>query len=427
MDGIYITRAELEALEDAEGVLVKGYLWLRSRMDLRTGMVGRVTGISHVAVAEHCEYVVRKGQGFQRFRLGDTPKAIKEGGRRVLERLENLGLIVKQGGALLCFLCPLARYASVRPNQTGHYRATPLPTERATPALSSKSGSDAGFEGFEGQFSHERDSLEIEQHGANGPHIGVRGLYPSQSSSTVLTGVGADRDENAGGLIRDRAAPSQACPLERTGKNEEGVCRDRAAPSHAGQLSQPGKTNTHPDRDRAAPSEAGDPARPLGTLSDLRQNDALVGFPENESAPPNALSAPISRIETLVEVLNRRAVRVPTKPDVLRGWVAMGVTPLELDIGIERALAERVKAGSQQRLNVGYIASIIQTARSEARRAADAARQAVAGRRRGDTGADMAALAKQLGIAGARPGESLADFRGRVLAAAGDAVGAGRE
>jgi hypothetical protein len=404
MDGIYITRAELEALEDAEGVLVKGYLWLRSRMDLRTGMVGRVTGISHVAVAEHCEYVVRKGQGFQRFRLGDTPKAIKEGGRRVLERLENLGLIVKQGGALLCFLCPLARYASVRPNQTGHYRATPLPTERATPALSSKSGSDAGFEGFESQFSPERDSLEIKQHGANGPHIGVQGLYPSQSSSTVLTGVGADRDENAGGLIRDRAAPSQACPLERTGKNEKDL-----------------------NRDRAAPSEAGDPARPLGTLSDLRQNDALVGFPENESAPPNALSAPISGIAALVEVLNRRAVRVPTKPDVLRGWVAMGVTPLELDIGIERALAERVKAGSQQRLNVGYIASIIQTARSEARRAADAARQAVARRRRGDTGADMAALAKQLGIAGARPGESLADFRVRVLAAAGDAVGAGRE
>ena len=404
MDGIYITRAELEALEDAEGVLVKGYLWLRSRMDLRTGMVGRVTGISHVAVAEHCEYVVRKGQGFQRFRLGDTPKAIKEGGRRVLERLENLGLIVKQGGALLCFLCPLARYASVRPNQTGHYRATPLPTERATPALSSKSGSDAGFEGFESQFSPERDSLEIKQHGANGPHIGVQGLYPSQSSSTVLTGVGADRDENAGGLIRDRAAPSQACPLERTGKNEKDL-----------------------NRDRAAPSEAGDPARPLGTLSDPRQNDALVGFPENESAPPNALSAPISGIAALVEVLNRRAVRVPTKPDVLRGWVAMGVTPLELDIGIERALAERVKAGSQQRLNVGYIASIIQTARSEARRAADAARQAVAGRRRGDSGADMAALAKQLGIAGARPGESLADFRVRVLAAAGDAVGAGRE
>ena len=139
------------------------------------------------------------------------------------------------------------------------------------------------------------------------------------------------------------------------------------------------------------------------------------------------MSAPISRIETLVKVLNRRAVRVPTKPDVLQGWVAMGVTPLELDTGIERALAERVKAGSQQRLNVGYVASIIQTARSEARMAADAARQAVAGRRRSDTAADMEALARQLGIAGARPGESLADFRIRVLSAAGETVGAGRE
>jgi hypothetical protein len=148
---------------------------------------------------------------------------------------------------------------------------------------------------------------------------------------------------------------------------------------------------------------------------------------ENESAPPNALSASTPGIQTLVEVLNRRAVRVPTKPDVLQGWVAMGVTPLELDLGIERALAERIKAGSQQRVTVGYVAPIIQTMRSEARRAAEVARQAVSGRKRVAADEDMEALAKQLGIPRSRPGESAQKFRARVLSAAEAAIGASDE
>lgn len=425
MDGIYITRAELEALEDAEGVLVKGYLWLRSRMDLRTGIVGRVTGISHASVAEHCEYVVRKGQGLQRFRLGDSPQSIKEGGRRVLERLESLGLLVKKGGPVLCFLCPLARLASVRPNQTGHVRATPLSTKRATPSDSQPSSIGAGSDGFAVDWRYERATPDLAGFDPNGPHIRDQGLYPPQPSSTDLTGVDACFGENAGGLSRDRATPSQACPLGRTGDYEEGVYRDRATPSHAGQLSQPGKTHTNPDRDRATPSEAGGPAHPLGTPADAGAGERPGGLAENESAPPSALSASTPGSQTLVEVLNRRAVRVPTKPDVLQGWVAMGVTPLELDLGIERALAERVKAGSQQRLNVGYVASIIQTARSEARRAAQVAREAVSGasRKRFDAMADLEAMAKQLGIPRSRPGESPEAFRARVLSAAEQSFG----
>ena len=53
-----------------------------------------------------------------------------------------------------------------------------------------------------------------------------------------------------------------------------------------------------------------------------------------------------------------------------------------------------------------------------------AAREAAAGRRRPDAGADLAALAKQLGIQGARPGESMADFKARVMSAAEAAMGA---
>lgn len=404
MDGILLTRAELEALEDAEGVLVKGYLWLRSRMDLRTGIVGRVTAISHTAVAEHCEYVVRKGQGWQRFRLGDTPKAIKEGGRRVLERLENIGLLVKQGGPLLCFLCPLARLASVRPNQTGHVEATPQSTKRATPKASEIPSIDEGFEGFDVDWRYERATLENEQDGENGPHIRDQGLYPSQSPSTDSTGVGAGFGENAGEAYRDRPAGSQASPA---------CCRS-------------GKTHETAHRDRPAASEVRDAAQPLGTLPGASSNDAPEGLAENESAPLAALSEPMVSIAALVEVLNRRAVRVPPTPEVLHGWVAMGVTPLELNQGIDRATAERKKSGSLQPLNVGYVASIIQTARSEARRAAAAAREAASGRRRPDAGADLAALAKQLGVQGARPGESMADFKARVMSAAEAAMGGSR-
>ena len=404
MDGIYLTRAELEALEDAEGVLLKGYLWLRSRMDLRTGIVGRVTGISHNAVAEHCEYVVRKGQGWQRFRLGDTPQAIKEGGRRVLERLENIGLLAKQGGPLLCFLCPLARLASVRPNQTGHVEATPLSTKRATPKPVEFPSVDAGFDGFDVDWRYERATPENEQDAPNGPHIRDRGLYPPQSSSTDSTGVDAALDETAGGLNRDRPAGSQASPA---------CCRS-------------GKTHETAHRDRPAASEARDAAQRPGTLPDVSTNDATEGLAENESEPLTALSGPMVSVAALVDVLNRRAVRVPATPEVLHGWVAMGVTPLELDQGIDRATAERQKSGSMQRLNVGYVASIIQTARSEARRAAAAAREAAAGRRRPDAGADLGALAKQLGIQGARPGESMADFKARVMSAAEAAMGADR-
>lgn len=427
--GIYINDDELRVMRTISPAARCAYIWLRTRMDWRTGLVGRVTSISRYALGEDQDYEVPKGRGTQLIRIADTTTGIKEAAGRLLDVLERVGLLVKRACAVLTFFCPLASLqASVRPNQTDHKRTTPLYTKHTTHDDREDFSIGAGFDGFYGYGTGEPTTPENEQNTPNAPHIiGQGNTSTPQSSSTDSTGVGVGFGENAGGLNRDRATPSQAVPLGRTGEGEEGSYRDRATPSRAGQLSQPGNTHTSPDRDRASPSEAGGPAQPLGALPDQRQNDALVGFPENESAPPNTLSAPISRIETLVKVLNRRAVRVPTKPDVLQGWVAMGVTPLELDTGIERALAERVKAGSQQRLNVGYVASIIQTARSEARMAADAARQAVAGRRRSDTAADMEALARQLGIAGARPGESLADFRIRVLSAAGETVGAGRE
>lgn len=427
--GIYINDGELEAMEGVSPEARCAYLWLRWRMDWRTGLVGRATKISHYAIGVWLDYEVPKGAGTQLVRLADTPARIKEAGRRLCEQLERVGLLVKRVGcAVMTFFCPMASLsASVRPNQTGRERAAQLPTERAAAAGLDEASIYAGFEGFDVDWRFERATPDEQQNPPNGPHIVGRRFTQPQPSSTDSTGVGADFGENAGGLNRDRAAPSQACPLGRTGENEEGVYRDQASPSHAGQLSQPGKTYENSDRGRASPSEDGGPAQRPGAPSDVGASDAPGGLAENESLPLGALSASNAHVPALVEGLNRRAVRVPTKPDVLLEWVAMGVTPLELDLGIERALAERVKAGSQQRLNVGYVASIIQTARSEARRAAEAARQAVSGRQRVTVGDDMEALARQLGIDRSRPGESTAAFRLRVLSAAEASFGAGDE
>ena len=403
--GIYINDDELRVMRTISPAARCAYIWLRTRMDWRTGLVGRVTSISRYALGEDQDYEVPKGRGTQLVRIADTTTGIKEAAGRLLDVLERVGLLVKRACAVLTFFCPLASLqASVRPNQTDHKRTTPLSTKRTTRDDGQESSIGAGFDGFYGYGMGEPTTPENEQDAPNAPHIiGQGNTSTPQPSSTDSTGVGADLDETAGELNRDRPAGSQACPLERAGNGEEGSCRDRPVAS-----------------------EARDGAQPLGTLPDVGANDAREGLAESELAPLEALSGPMVGVKALVEVLNRRAVRVPATPEVLHGWVAMGVTPLELDQGIDRATAERQKSGSLQRLNVGYVASIIQTARSEARRAAAAAREAAAGRRRPDAGADLAALAKQLGIQGARPGESMADFKARVMSAAEAAMGADR-
>lgn len=423
--GIYINDGELEAMQGVSPEARCAYIWLRSRMDWRTGLVGRATKISHYAIGVWLDYEVPKGAGTQLMRVADTPARIKEAGRRLCEQLERVGLLVKRAGcAVMTFFCPMASLsASPRQNQTGRERAAQLHTERAAPAGLDESSIYAGFEGVDVDWRFERATPDEQQNPPNGPHIVGRRFTQPQSSSTDSTGVGADLDENAGGLNRDRASPSQACPLGRTGENEEGVYRDQASPSHAGQLSQPGNTYTDPDRDRASPSEAGGPAQRSGASSSEGAGETPGGLAENELAPLPARSASNAQVAALVEGLNRRAVRVPTKPDVLLEWVAMGVTPLELDLGIERALAERIKAGSQQRVTVGYVAPIILTMRSEARRAAEVARQAVSSPKRARADEDLEALAKELGIAGARPGETAQQFRLRVLSAAEAAMG----
>lgn len=418
MDGIYLTRAELEALENAEGVLVKGYLWLRSRMDLRTGLVGLMSGISYSAVAEHCEYEVRKGKGVQRFTLGSTPLAVKECGRRVCERLEKLGLLVSKGGELLCFLCPLAKIASVRPKQTGHERATPLSTERDTGMDTHKASNGAGFEGFDGVFCDERDAPKNEANAENGPHIRDQGVYTSQSSSTP-DNEEALGDAGGAGVNRDRAAPSQAgSACGRPGETHADPYRDRPAGSHVGpQGADSGEgyrvrpAASHPAQPRrlAAGPDAGGARQPGLWPTNARSSAEKERFADG-MASSDAI-APLLRA-----VLDARGIRSAGADLLLRSWLDDGVSPDELAEAVEKARQARIKADSTQPIPLSYVAKVLSSQRAAAARAVEQLEGRSARKWRGGLG-DLGALAVQLGVSGARPGESNADFRARVLAA----------
>lgn len=411
--GIYLTDAELEVLDRAEGCLVKSYVFLRTRMDRRTGLVGSVTGISHQAVAEHSEYEIKKGAGVQVVRLAPTPKQAKEAARRICERLVGLGLLVSVGGPVLCFLCALADYGQVRPNQTGRERATPLSTERATPYEAGRPVNT----GLPGVLRAEQATPPEGAKVPNGPHIRDQGVYTPQSSSTTGWGV-APGDDAAAGVNRDRAAPSQAGSLGRPGETHDDPYRDRPAGSHVGPC---GADLDASDRGRAPPSH---PARwrRLATVPDA--GGALPGGQGPINARSSAekesfaddMPAPTAAEPLLRAVLAARGIRAAVVEPTVGSWVADGVSPDELADAIEKSREARLKAGSTQPIPLAYVAQVISSQRAAARRAAAELEGKAPRAWRGGVG-DLAALALQLGIAPARPGEEATDFRARVMAA----------
>lgn len=403
--GIYINDDELRVMRTISPAARCAYIWLRTRMDWRTGLVGRVTSISRYALGEDQDYEVPKGRGVQLIRIADTTAAIKEAAGRLLDVLERVGLIVKRVCAVLTFFCPLATLkASVRPNQTDHKRTTPLPTEQTTPADFEEASNGAGFDGFDVEYSGERTTPENKQNSTNAPHIiGQGNTSTPQSPSTDSTGVDAG-DGGAGGDYRDRPAASQAGSLRRPGNPHETPNRDRPAGSHPAHAGRSGG-RAEPDCERL---HAG-------------QHEAPAGLAESESAPLDARPAAEA---ALLAVLARRNVRV-TAGDavVVAAWAAEQVTPLELDGAIDKALDERAKAQSVQPIGVGYVGKIIQSRRSAARKAAAAARAAVTeGRKQAAGEQAFESLARSLGMYPAWPGESWDKWRSRVYAAADQVV-----
>ncbi len=411
--GIYLSDRELEVIDRLEPVLVKTYVFLRTRMDRRTGLVGMVTGISYQAIAEHGEYEIRKGQGSQTIRLADTPKARKEVARRLVERLEASGLLKSRGGPVLCFLCVMADYGLVRPNQTGHHRATPLRTDRAMPPRGENPYDSTPWAWVPDDGATPDDGAES----GNGPHIRDQGFNPPQSSSTGDNEV-APGGAAAAGVNRDRPPASRASPAcGRSGKTYAKANRDRPSASHVGPF---GADLDEIDRDRPPASHAA-PLRRLGSLSapggatpaDCGDGEP-VGSAENESTVAAGEASPESLESALRAVLAFAAIRVPARSTLPAEMAAAGVSIHELRAAIEISIEERKKQGSWQPVPVKYVAQVVKSERAAARRGVERVR----GRRDAARGlADFLALARKLRIDAPRPGESEEQFRNRVRAA----------
>lgn len=390
--GIYLNDVELDAMGNLEPVLVKAYVWLRSRMDRRTRVVGHVTQISLAAVAERLDYQIRKGAGWQWVRMGETPKQRRDFGERTLERLEKAGCLKKMGGALLAFLCPLADEPEVRAKQTGVERASPVSTERASRKC-------VQSDDFKRVFDMECDELTAPKSvadGANGRHIKGQEVYLSQSSSTTGSDVAPGDDAAARGVNRDRAAPSQAGSLGRPG-NDAGY-RDRPAGSH-------------PAHQRRLDADAG------GAVNDGQGPTSPRSSAEKESFGVVAgASAETPEGRNLRAVLLARGIRLDAREPQVEQWAAAGVTPDEVATAVEKARSARIKADSGQPIPLAYVAKVLGSMRAAEKRAIERLEGRARGTYRGGV-ADLEALALRLGIAGARPGETTPVFQARVMAA----------
>lgn len=135
---------------------------------------------------------------------------------------------------------------------------------------------------------------------------------------------------------------------------------------------------------------------------------------EIESTAASGGASPDSLEAALRAVLAERAVRVPATSPVPAALAAAGVSVRELRDAIELSIKARVKQGSFQPVPVKYVAQVVKSERAAAGRGVER----IVGRRDGGRGlADFEALARKLGIAGPRPGESEEQFRARVRAA----------
>lgn len=372
-----LTLRELQALEGLGPLAWGVYVLLRSWMDFETGYVGRKNGFALNDLATEMETVTPKGKGFTR------EKPSEQNMKTALGRLEKAGLIKRIPAQFVVFLLPLAVVGKVRPDQTSSIPNDELSTEHNARKASNSKG-----------FSIEPNTCF---HGEVRPyltHISEQRCTPSQSSSTDSTGVDAAGDDAAAGVNRDRPAPSQAGSLGRPGNTHTDPCRDRPAASHPAQ-----------------PRRSGSRAQPAGTLPDALRHDTPAGLAENGSAPHDAQSLAEAAEADLRAVLARRAIRVPVGSAQLHAWVDAGVSPVEVEAAADKALEQRARDGSVQPVPLGYVAKVVLSMRSAARRAAVKAGQGAA------TDGDVEALARTLGLWPAPLGMSMAAFRAKVLAA----------
>lgn len=123
-----------------------------------------------------------------------------------------------------------------------------------------------------------------------------------------------------------------------------------------------------------------------------------------------------ARRATAIAVMLRKAsVSVTTMNPTVLGWAEQGVRDEQLQAALVVARQRREAEGSLQPVNAGYLNACLQSVLNPPKPKSDTWWQSVA---------VMEAKARELGIAGARPGEEMDSFKARISAAVRRAEGA---
>ena len=135
MKGVFICAAELEALHGCPPLAGMAYLWLRSFVDLRSGIVGRTRPVSLSMLRAYTETHTPRGSGVQ------ITQPSERGIRTALAALERAGLLRRLGDdRSLLFRLPRMEtltLASGKPdaNLTGEHGAEPGVVDNRANAL----------------------------------------------------------------------------------------------------------------------------------------------------------------------------------------------------------------------------------------------------------------------------------------------------
>lgn len=173
-----VTAEEMEALFGVGPLAFMVYMWLRSWMDFRTGVVGFTRALSREMLCTYCETHTPRGQGVQMSK--PTLKQL----RGALDALIRQGLLIRRDTELLVFRMPMARVDNVRPLQTG-------PSEGRVQGRDFSS-SDAGLRGEQGRgFSANRADNGLSESAACQLNAAAAGIPARDPSSEPLSAAAA--------------------------------------------------------------------------------------------------------------------------------------------------------------------------------------------------------------------------------------------
>lgn len=125
-----------------------------------------------------------------------------------------------------------------------------------------------------------------------------------------------------------------------------------------------------------------------------------------DAAPASEHTA--RRATAIAVMLRMQQVSVTAMNPTVIGWAEQGIRDEQLQAALVMARQRREAEGSLQPVNAGYLNACLQSVLKPPKPKGDAWWQSVAA---------MEAKARELGIAGARPGEEMDAFRARISAA----------